>query len=401
MSTNTPSWFHCGRCGSLFLSAPGESDDRLCPTCSCNPCTGTEAPTSDPVDRFREAVPQGDSSHSRKKPPIRRHKRNYLMLKLAVGWIAVLAAIVFGARHFWGTGNAPSPVQTVVEARHALSAEDLALLTDSGPVRNATFAGFITAGTPESRNQFVSSPITTAARMARFYSTNPMPEIDPATLGLRGASVVKIPGKTAIESQFSSTDGRLFDVAYFLENDEWKIDWDHFVRYSETPWALFLSATGDAEDEFRLLARERLAEERKDKATLSLVFYATRFGYANETGLQSPEFVIPRDSRNARLLEAAFALQKSGERVFGSKLPDLNPEGLIRVRVRIRRTEVDKTRHFELVDVIACHWFTDDHPGVDPDAKASEIPSEAAVEKLIKNPAKNPAEETVDKPVGK
>ena len=372
MSSNPTSWFHCGRCGSLFQSEPGESDDRLCPNCGCNPCTGTEAVAPEPVESFRKSVPREEPAPSRRKLPVRRHKRNYLMLKLAAAWIVVLIAIVFGARHFWGTGATDStPVQTAAEAKDAVSAEDLALLAGSGPARSATLTGFITSDTPESRNQFVSSPITTAARMARFYSMNPMPAIDPAPLAMKGSSVVKIPGKTAIESQLSSTDGRVFDVVYFYENDEWKIDWDHFVRLSATPWALFLSDNGDAEGEFRLLARERLAEERKDKDTLSLVFYAPRFGHPTETGLQSPEFVIPRDTRDARLLEAAFALQKSGGRVFDVKLPDLNPEGLIRVRVKIRRTEVDKKRRFELAEVIACHWFSDDHPGVDPAAIAA------------------------------
>jgi hypothetical protein len=398
MSANNNSWFHCGRCGSLFQSAPGESDDRFCPTCGCNPCTGNEAPTPGP---FREAIPRPESSHSRQKLPVRRRKHRFLMLYLVVGWTAILVAIIFGTRHFWSRGAAPSPVQTAAVAKDAISAVDLALLTDSSPARGATLTGFITAGTPENRNQFVSSPITTAARMARFYSMNPMPDINPATLAMKGSSIVKIPGKTAIESQLASTDGRIFDVVYFHENDEWKIDWDHFVRYSETPWALFLSDTGDAEGEFRLLARERLADERKDKDTLSLVFYAPRFGYANETGLQSPEFVIPRDSRNGRLLESAFALQQSGARVFEVKLPDLNPEGIIRVRVKIRRTAVDKTRRVELVDVIACHWYSDDHPGVDPAAKPTENPDKHRSEKPVENPAKKSSEIPLGKPAEK
>ncbi len=390
MSTNNTSWFHCGRCGSLFQSAPGENEHRHCPTCGSDPRTSTEAPAPEPVATvgpFREAPLQDPSTHTRKKQPVRRRKSNYLMLKLVVVWIGILAAIVFGARHFWGSENAPSTVVTAADAKNFISVEDQALLTDSDPARNATLFGFISASTPESRNQFVSSPITTAARMASFYSTNPMLGIDPATLAMHGSSLVKIPGKIAIESQLSSTDGRLFDVAYFLENNEWKIDWDHFVRYSATPWTQFNSGSGDAEGEFRLLARERLADERKDKDTLSLVFYAPRFGYANETGLQSSEFIIPRDSRNGRMLESAFALRKAGKRVFDAKLPYIDPEGFIRVRVKIRRTEVNKAPHFELVDVIACHWFSDDHPGVDPDATSTEKLNEEPSTKPVAQPA--------------
>ncbi|MES2474134.1 MAG: hypothetical protein V4640_00040 [Verrucomicrobiota bacterium] len=366
MSANNNSWFHCGRCGSLFQSHFGESDDRLCPSCGCNPSIGTEAPAPQPLAAASSIPVSLPEPHSRKKASVRPRKGSHFMVYIMLGWIALLVAIVFAARHFWGDNTPETPILTAAAAKALVPPKDLALLTNSAPERSAALTGFLTAGNPENRNQFVSSPITTAARMARFYGMNPMPDIDPATLAMRASSVVMIPGKTAIESQLDSADGRLFDVAFLRENDEWKIDWDHFVRYSETPWPLFLSGSGDAEAEFRLLVRERLAEERKDADTLSLVFYAPRFGYANETGLQSPEFIIPRESRDGRLLEAAFALQKSGDRVFGSKLPDLNPEGLVRVRVKIRRSEVDKTRRFELTEIIACHWYSDDHPGVEP-----------------------------------
>lgn len=379
MSTDNTSWFHCGRCGSLFQSAPGESDDRLCPACGCNPCTGTEAVAApvEAVTPYREAPMRDGASARRKKVPA-RGKRSYLVAYLAVGWLALLAVIVFSARHFWGAGKDDSAARAAVVAKDSIPAEDLALVEGSALARNTLFSKFMAADSPEARNQFVSSPIDTAARMARFYSMNPMPVIDPGKLKLIGSSVIHIPGKTAIESQVETSGGQAFDVVQQLENDEWRIDWDHFVRYSETPWTLFLAGNGDAEGEFRLLARERLADERKDKDRLSLVFYAPRFGHDNETGLQSPEFIIPRDSRNARLLEAAFALQRADRRVFDIRLPNPNPEGLIRVRVRIHRSEVDKVRRFELTEVIACHWFNDDHPGVDPDAaagKTGEVPA--------------------------
>jgi hypothetical protein len=208
--------------------------------------------------------------------------------------------------------------------------------------------------------------------MARFYSMNPLGVLDPQTISAQGAAVVHLPGLKAVETHLRSKEGRLFDAVFIKENDEWRLDWEHYARYSDHPWALFLAGNGEEEGEFRLLARERLPEERKSEATISMVLYAPRFGYANDTGFQSPEFLVRRETRNGKLLEAAFKLERGGGRVFDVNLPGINPEGLIRVRLKIRRFEVEGERRFEIKDVIACHWYSVDDPGVvipDPDGK--------------------------------
>ena len=169
----------------------------------------------------------------------------------------------------------------------------------------------------------------------------------------------------AIETQWHSSDSRSLDAVFIEDNGEWHLDWDHFARHSDYPWSLFLAGSGENHGEFRLLARERLAKERKNAESISIVFYAPRFGYSNEAGSQSPEFLIPRNTPNGRLLDAAFKLEREGKRPFGVKLHSINPEGLIRVRVKVRRVEDDEGRHFELDEVAACHWYANDAKGVE------------------------------------
>ena len=221
------------------------------------------------------------------------------MLKLAVGWLLVLSAIVFGANKLWKnqSNNRPA-VKTTAPVKEVMSAADMNFLNEASPLCSKTLSGFLAARTPEERNQFVSSPITTAARMARFYEINPMASIDPNTIVLDNASPLRLPNGNGVEIQMSSPEGRVLDAAFVKENDEWRIDWDYFARYSDQPWALFLAESGEAEGEFRLLARERLAEERKNADTISIVLYAPRFGYAKDTGFQSPEFIV-RDCNRA------------------------------------------------------------------------------------------------------
>lgn len=346
-------------------------DDRLCPACGRNPSLGLEGPA------LETALPQNGHSSGlaehpahpgeHEKNPFRKRRRSYLMAKLVVGWSVVLLAIVFGARKLWHN-ESPRPAKPAVSqapAAPVVSEQDVAFLNEAGPLCTQTFANFMAARTPEERNQFVREPITTAARMARFYSLNPLVNIDPATLSLANSAVLHFPGRRAIETLWRSTDGHLLDAVFIEDNGEWRLDWDHFARFSDYPWALFLAGSELDHGEFRLLARERLANERQNADAISIVLYAPRFGYPGETGYQSPEFLIKRDTRNGRLLDAAFKLERSGGRVFGVNLPRIDPEGHIRVRVKVRRIEKDLERRFELEEVLACHWYSVDEPGVE------------------------------------
>ncbi len=373
MSNTNTSWFHCRRCGSLFQSPVGEIDGRTCPVCGLNPSLNIETPA------LASALPPNDNPAdttdklaNREKHSPRGNKSRYFMAKLVLGWSAVSLAIVFGTRYLWHeNAKPPKPFVSHPPAKNVAADADILLLNEASPLSNQTFSSYLAATTPEERNQFVLTPITTAARMARFYNLNPLVNIDTQTLTRTHTSVLHLPGRRAIESQWHAGDDRVQDTVFVEENGEWRLDWDHYARFSDYPWPLFLAGSGEDHGEFRLLARERLADARKNEDAISIVLYTPRFGYAGETGSQSPEFLIKRDTRNGRLLDAAFKLERSGGRVFGGNLPNINPEGMIRVRVKVRRVEHDAERHFELEEVVACHWYSSDDPGV-------EIPEQPA-----------------------
>jgi hypothetical protein len=111
------------------------------------------------------------------------------------------------------------------------------------------------------------------------------------------------------------------------------------------------------------MARRNVAAKDKD-TTISLVLYAPRFGQPLETGFQSPEFLVTRNSPEGKLLEAAFRMEEEGKPVFGSKLRNLHPEGMIPVRVKVRRSEANAARDFEITGVTACHWYSEAESGV-------------------------------------
>jgi hypothetical protein len=371
VSSDNNSWFHCGRCGALFLSIPGDVENRLCTECGSHPSLGLEPPVILPVRQpAQPAAPAEREKHTH-----RRKKSSHFMVKLLLAWMIFIGLIIFGARRLFDQdpSRAERPVTSVTKQKGPTE-EELAFIREASASCHQTFQNFLSAASPEERNQFVLNPVNTASRMARFLSMNPRTNIDPATLTLESSAVVDLPNGRGLENVWKAGGDRI-DTVFLKENGEWRLDWEHFVRYSDFPWSLFLAGSGDPSGEFRLLARERLADERKDADTISMVLYAPRFGSENETGLQSPEFLVKRDSENGRLLEAAFQLERSGERVFGVRTPMVNPEKLIRVRVKVRRIEENMKRSFVIDEVIACHWYSVDEPGVTPATPAADQPA--------------------------
>ncbi len=354
-------WFHCGRCGSLFRSPASERVARRCPKCNAIPDLG-RLPTAAPSTRHSTSSRPARSHRGRSRKS--RWNRHVIWL-LALGWAIVLGVII-GCAHWWWPTESLSGRATAAAHAPTVSVEDMDFINHAVPPCSGVFAGFMAAGTPENRNQFVLTPVPMSSRMAHFYSLNPLINIAPSTLHLAANAVLKLPGGNALETLWSDADNQQIEAVFREENGEWRLDWEHFARYGDYPWPLFLAGSGPAEGEFRLLARERLADERKSLDTFSLVLYAPRFGQPTALGVPSPEFLVARTSADGQLLDAAFNLARSGHQVFGSKLPPLNPEGMIRVRVKVRRLEVNQHRAFEIVRIAACHWYAVDEPGVMP-----------------------------------
>jgi len=354
VNTTSQSWFHCGRCNALFDGSVNKKGSQHCSECGSIPYL-TDEILAEPSPLARYAAAR---SSKPTRQSTRKRKKKHLTLKLFVAWALLIGLVIFAFKF-----NFQRPAPSVAESSDrgkalAISATDNEFISEKMPMVNQALAGFLAASTPEQRSQFVIAPIKTAPKMGPFYSSNPLLNLDPRTMSNSQRAVLNLPNAKAIEAAWKSTQGYTIDAVFIEEDAEWRLDWDHFVRYSTFPWELFLSGSGPEVGEFRLLARERLADERKDSESISLVFYPPRFGAPEEIGLQSPEFIVLRNSDDGYLIETAFEMEKSKKRVFGLNLPSPDPDGFIRVHVKVRRTESDGGRKFEIEKVIAGHWYS-------------------------------------------
>ncbi len=349
----------------------GEVETRICPECGSVPVLRDDLPLNSSIAPAPQAALPAETGKA-SKHRTRKRKKSRLAAKLVIAWVCLtgvialaVLAVRFMNRNVEANVARPANHETVLLPNES----ERELINKVLPLANTNLSGFIAVTAPEQRNQFVRDPISTAQKMAAFYSLNPVARIAPASLKNSGSAVLNLSKGKALETTWTSADGHDLDAVFMLDGEEWRLDWDHFVRFSDYPWPLFLAGSGPTIGEFRLLARERLAEERKAAETISVVFYAPRFGNPGEAGPQSPEFLIQRDSEDGKLLVAAFAMRKDHKRPFAVKLENEDPTDLIRVRIRVRRAESETGRKYELEKVIACHWYSEDSTGVPPAAQ--------------------------------
>lgn len=375
------SWYHCGHCGALFESAFGTDEKRVCPDCSRIPGTGVwpvregrpkkEENDVSSFDKVGEVLEEGGQRAVRKK-----RKKN-MMMRVVVVWAVIMVLAVWfrahSARIERERENRKKREANLAEG--TMADERVALLTEALPVCHKALAGFLTGGSPENRNQFVADPIETAGKMAAFYRDNPFPKVDAGALRRVGQEPVRVGDEWVIETRWKGKDGVEFDAVFRRDAGTWRLDWEHFNRYSEAPWALFLAGEGPDEAEFRLLARKVQGGNQAEQggSRLRFVLLSPEFGKPSGTGMVSPEFVVDRRSDEGLLLGAAFDSRESGKVPFGGSMNPMEPEGFVRVRILVKRGEFGGVRSFSIQKLLACHWISGDAVGFDLDRLKDDL----------------------------
>jgi uncharacterized Zn finger protein (UPF0148 family) len=365
------SWFHCGRCGVLFQADASARGARLCPACGSNPAlpkAEVEASASLarlPVKRSTEDLPRQEHAKNYQEAVKGGRRSRSLLPLLVISWLAFIALVVVAGRWFWQEEMAAAERSNNPRASEAgLSPASQAFLEEAFPDCQKVFGYFLAATNAGGWKEYSVGPPSMIGKMERFFSLNPLIRLEAEKLAGIGVGVLDLPnGQKGVEVRWKAADGRLIEAVFLRERGQWRLDWEQYVRYGDYPWGLFLAGSGEPEGEFRLLARQRLAQERSLDSGMSLVFYAPRFGSPEAVGAQSPEFEIDRTSPAGLLLTEAFAARAEGRRPFGSVLPTLDPDGMVRVRVKIRRIDGEEGRRFELLEVAACHWLTSELSG--------------------------------------
>lgn len=371
VSDPSTSWFHCGHCGSLFRATLGRDVRRACQNCGHDPSLGVKplAIRGSEEEVAGPARPDVSSTGAtRERHKKRRRKKSAPLLVLIVGWSFVMAGIIVFSNHYWKKPDRRDKASIQDAPEQSLSHDEIRMLNQHVEVVEAVVKHVVASTTPETISPYVLDAPSTFTDIARYYPMNPGVQILEPALQREDISIIRLPEGPAIEARWIHEDGRHVEAVFRMENDELRLDWHHFVRFSDVPWQLFLSGGGPDLAQFRLLARRRLTRMVLDDASarpLSIEFFAPRFGDPGHLGPASPPFDLDRDGELARKLTAAFDQSRGGIRPFGSLLPPMEADDeVIRVRVTVRRTGARGDHQFELVELHACHWLQHDDPGL-------------------------------------
>ncbi len=299
-----------------------------------------------------------------------REKRNPVFVLVLV-WVSIL--LVISAFVAWRVNHVSQVVQVSKEREEKADemqrlSEDVSLLNDSMQNCFTHFSGLLEAVAPEIRAQYVYPQPGMSVKIARdsakmaLFLPEKMPE-------LSQRQILRVRDEPWIETLWSDERGRKIEVVFRKKDDAWLVDWESYVRSSEMPWTLFENAEGEGEGEFRLLVRERLAEQRALEDTLSLVFYEPSFWHGGDLGQKTPEILVVRKSLEGKLITQALLARKEKRPVFRSMYSEQDPPDTARVRVVIQRKVMDGQREFRVKAVKACHWMGVDEVGLLPDGQ--------------------------------
>lgn len=380
-------WYHCGVCGEVFPGALGAHAPLACAACGAQlrrASAGTSH-AADPASSLLRTGVQRDmqkiarrmsldpnrssvrpvpraTAAPRSRRGIRRPRSRKGTILGVVLTIWVLGLIGLGVmlsqrpgipRGADGSSNVPASARI---------RQDEVTLRAAMPRCQAAWFDFLRSGTPEARAQSVKDGYLVVGEMQRFYQNNPALNLTTVPVQHFGG-LISTPQGLAIETRWAAAEQQ-FEVVFFNQKGEWRMDWKHHVRHAEMDWALFLAGLGEDVGDFRLYVRERQAGGRSD-GMISVVFYLPRYDRVGEYGPQSPEFLVPADSEAGRNLSLVLARAQQHIGAYQSKLAELDPAGLARVRVKILRLEAAGKRKFQLEKVLAGHWLDIADPGID------------------------------------
>ena len=366
MNTEAFYWFHCATCGELFSGKVDFSADRLCPVCG-----GKPAPSPEPAPLATDVAGEAAIPFEQAQfVPERRQSRIAAKWKVLFVWLVLMGAVFLIARMV-SSDNQPQEVigsqgQSANQEKTVLKGRDQDLLEQVLPACRQTLGRFLSAqGVDEQRSLVLPRP-DLAARMERHYSDNSLLEADPDTMTLIAGTFLDLPEGRTVLTQWETEEGASFDAAFRQVGEEWRLDWEHFARYSDLSWALFLAGSGEEDEaEFRLHARRRMASEGDPRNGIGVVLSAPLRRHMEEVGYSQSMQGLSLNGADGTLLQLAFARAESGIPLFGAGCLDVNPEGKIRVRVRVKRMSEDGGLKCSITKVMACHWYDSKATGME------------------------------------
>ena len=372
MSTNDKdSWYHCGHCGSLFQSSYGFDNDRLCEVCQRKPrvCLWPVMSSINSVALAKVASfdKTGDKAKKIAKNPTFKKRRFKTIFLVTSIWILVLLGVI--ALHYFLSSDPPkSQNLELSDLNRSIKASDrIKILNQVLPECDQVIRGFLSAPTNEEYSDYVHRSMEMQPIMEAYYRDHPLYQVNVASLQRIQQQWMHIGGEWMVLTHWMDAVGENdFNAVFRKGPDGWRLDWPHFSRYSEASWQSFLAGAGKShQTEFRLLVRQFKDEKstRPSDQRMLIVLAEPKWGKPKHAILESPVISIDLMSDEGRLLAEAFERREKKRKVGEGELDRLDPEGFVRVRVKVTRDEFGGEFRLTINELKVCHWLDSDHSG--------------------------------------
>lgn len=300
----------------------------------------------------------------KRKKEKEKHRKLYFFLTL---WLGIAAAILVIVQLNKETNIDPDFTNGNNE-EEAKQRRDQIFFREHTRALKGNFLRFILSAKEESRLQEIDMSPRLAASFSKFHQSNSIPQPE-SGLGLTKRKIIELqkePFSPAVELEWNDEKGNVFESVHLWDGKKWKLDWEHYVRYSTAPWTLFRANIGKEvgefrEGEFRLLVRKR--KTLKEADYLSILFYEEpQVGVENyERALRasvSPEINLRMRSDLGKEMLKVFQDFEDEKRPYDSILGDDDPASMARVSVILAWEEDDYGNEvMELKGITGVSWY--------------------------------------------
>ncbi len=364
-------WYHCGYCGSLFQSDYGLDEDRLCEICHRKPGVGmwpvvnlVDSTASAKVASFQKT---GDKVRVVAKTPSTRDRRYRRILFFTLIWIFILLGAV-GLRYYLAMDSDKPRILSVSDlGKNLTETEKEKILNQVLPECDRIIRGFLSAETSEKRIEFIGRSADLKAVVEAHDKDLSLSQLDVSSLERTGQEWIRLGDEWMVLTHWKDAEGgNVFEAVFRKELDGWKLDWPHFSQYSQASWSEFLAGEGQLDTaEFRLLARKYLDPENSTLSAprMVIVLAAPVWGKPLQVSDESPMISVHLTRDEGKMLKAAFELREKNLAASGGKVVSKDPEGYVRVRVKLTRDEFEGEFRLTINELKSCHWMDSDITG--------------------------------------
>lgn len=351
-------------------------------TAAVNPLASKAAAGDDEKkgNRDEESIlPDGTRQVKRRKK--RRKKEDNKKLYLFIGaWFFVIIGLVL-LFNFQGGNQEEADVEAGIGS--GMKPWEREFLREHLNRINRNFNGFHAADTHSKKQQYIDRSSELAADYNRFNQTHSVPTyVAPMRLVTQNIlEIQKEPLVLAMETIWTDQKSRQAEAVHVWDGDGWKLDWESYAPYSSVPWTLFRSGVGKKKGEFRLLVRRR--KGGADSNEMTLLFYSPQ--PPGEGALEairmteSPEVVIERRGEMGKKLRFLLDEREAGKMPIESILGQGDPEGMVRVWVKLawEESEGESEPQMVLEELKGVSWY------------GSRIQGILAVDEVVEEEAKS------------